>query len=570
MGKLGLKSIQAKLMGSFVILTVFLIIVSSIVTYFSENRRLMDGIKREAEGFALGASLLIDGDLHQVVEASKDMSSEEYAVIKNNLQKFMEATGVTYIYTLIKSGDGTQFIVDADAEEPEDLGSEYDMLPNMNVAFEGAAASDDEIYTDEWGDFLSGYAPVRNSKGEVVAIVGIDIDASRIHGEQLLIIRDAIINLVAIVILILILSFITAKRIAKPIHILDDRLKELSTSGGDLTASINISTGDELERLGKSVTAFISNIRDIIEKVMLTAEDVNNSSNNLSTSVTYNTKVIENTNNSINNIAIGSTQQAGNIEQINSKIQNIYTVISNNNRDMKQIENAVIESGQFAQIGIDTVSDLNHKTERNLEAFGSTLHTINKLEEDIKGIGEITNTITYISEQINLLALNASIEAARAGEAGKGFEVVANEIKNLAYKSSESASNIEQLIRQISSDSKVAANNVQVVKTTLEEQKSSVSSTKTSFHDIYQKVNGLVDNIGLISSSFQKVNEDVEVITNQMNDILFIAQENAVHVEELSAGSEEQNSAMKDLEITSINLSKLSMDLKKMVSKFKI
>ncbi|MDF2951497.1 MAG: methyl-accepting chemotaxis sensory transducer, partial [Anaerocolumna sp.] len=232
--------------------------------------------------------------------------------------------------------------------------------------------------------------------------------------------------------------------------------------------------------------------------------------------------------------------------------------------------NAVIESGQFAQIGIDTVSDLNHKTERNLEAFGSTLHTINKLEEDIKGIGEITNTITYISEQINLLALNASIEAARAGEAGKGFEVVANEIKNLAYKSSESASNIEQLIRQISSDSKVAANNVQVVKTTLEEQKSSVSSTKTSFHDIYQKVNGLVDNIGLISSSFQKVNEDVEVITNQMNDILFIAQENAVHVEELSAGSEEQNSAMKDLEITSINLSKLSMDLKKMVSKFKI
>ncbi|MDF2609294.1 MAG: Methyl-accepting chemotaxis protein [Lachnospiraceae bacterium] len=570
MRKIGFKSIQTKLMGSFVFLTVFLTVVSSIVTYFSENRRLMEGIKHEAEGFALGASLLVDGDLHQIVEASQDMDSEEYSLIKENLQRFQETTGVMYIYTMIKNGDSTQFIVDADEEEPEELGSAYDMLPNMNMAFEGTASSDDEIYTDDWGAVLSGYAPIKNSNGEVVAIVGIDIDASRIHGEQLLIIRDSIINLVAIVVLIFILSFITARKIAKPIYLLDKRLKELSTSGGDLTASIKISTGDELERLGNSVTAFISNIRDIIEKVMHTAEDVNISSSNLSSSVTYNTKVIENTSYAINSIATGSNQQAGNIEQINSKIQSIYSVISRNNKDIKLIEDSVIESGQFAQTGINTVGDLNDKTERNLDAFQSTLHTINKLEEDIKGIGEITNTITYISEQINLLALNASIEAARAGEAGKGFEVVANEIKSLAYKSSESASNIEQLIKQISSDSKTAATNMQVVKTTLEEQKTSVSSTETSFHGIYSKVHGLVDNIGLISKSFQKVNEEVENITIQMKDILSIAQENAVTVEEVSAGSEEQSTSMNDLELTAKNLNQLSLNLKQNVSKFKI
>ncbi|MDF2473674.1 MAG: Methyl-accepting chemotaxis protein [Anaerocolumna sp.] len=570
MRKIGFKSIQTKLMGSFVFLTVFLTVVSSIVTYFSENRRLMEGIKHEAEGFALGASLLVDGDLHQIVEASQDMDSEEYSLIKENLQRFQETTGVTYIYTMIKNGDSTQFIVDADQEEPEELGSAYDMLPNMKMAFEGTASSDDEIYTDDWGAVLSGYAPIKNSNGEVVAIVGIDIDASRIHGEQLLIIRDSIINLVAIVVLIFILSFITARKIAKPIYLLDKRLKELSTSGGDLTASIKISTGDELERLGNSVTAFISNIRDIIEKVVHTAEDVNISSSNLSSSVTYNTKVIENTSHAINSIATGSNQQAGNIEQINSKIQSIYSVISRNNMDIKLIEDSVIESGQFAQTGINTVGDLNDKTERNLDAFQSTLHTINKLEEDIKGIGEITNTITYISEQINLLALNASIEAARAGEAGKGFEVVANEIKSLAYKSSESASSIEQLIKQISSDSNTAATNMQVVKTTLEEQKTSVSSTETSFHEIYSKVNGLVDNIGLISKSFQKVNEEVENITIQMKDILSIAQENAVTVEEVSAGSEEQSTSMNDLELTAKNLNQLSLNLKQNVFKFKI
>lgn len=562
-------SIKTKLMVSFVTLTVALTSITNGVTYYNEHRRLMDGIKNEAEGYALGASLLVDGDMHQQVDASKDMESEEYVLIKKELEEFQDITGFN-VYTLVDNGDTTRFVIDADKEEPAAIGKEYNRLSGMEKSFQGMVSSDDEILKDEWGSVLSGYAPIKNSSGKVVAILGIDIDASHVYEEQAQIIQSLIMNLGLSGLLILILAFVIARKIAKPIHLLDSKMTELSTSGGDLTQKIEIKTGDELERLGNSVTAFITNIHDIIVKVMHTAEDVNNSSEILTSSITDNTKVIESIGISTGNIAAGSTRQVHNIQSINEKVQEIYGVISKTRNGVNQMEQTVHISGELANTGMDEVTVLNDKTVKNLEAFQNTLLAITRLAEDINGIGEITNTITYISEQINLLALNASIEAARAGEAGKGFEVVAGEIKILAAKASQSASSIESLIKGISSDANTATNGIQMVNETLLEQKKAVDTTGETFSDIHGNVKELVCHIDEISKSFQIISVDAEEIAGQMKDILSIAQDNATNVEELSAGIEEQGTSMYDLEMTAKTLSNLSLNLRENVEKFKI
>lgn len=561
-------SIKTKLMVSFVTLTVTLTVITNCVTYYNDNRRLMEGIKDQAEGYAIGASLLVDGDMHEQVEASKDMKSEEYILILDQLHKFQETTGFN-VYTLVDKGDTTRFVMDSD-KEPAGIGKEYDMLPGMKKAFQGMVSSDDKILSDQWGFVLSGYAPIKNSSGKIVAIIGIDIDASDVNQEQAQIIRSFIISLALSGLLIFILAFVMARKIAKPIRLLDTKMNELSTSGGDLTQKIEIATGDELEKLGNSVTAFIANIRDIIAKVMHTAEDVNDSSRILSSSISENTKVIESISISINNIATGSTKQVQYIQTINEKVQDINEVISNTRNDVNQMEQSVHISGDLANTGMDKVTVLNDKTVKNLEAFQNTLSVITRLADDINGIGEITNTITYISEQINLLALNASIEAARAGEAGKGFEVVANEIKILASKSSESASSIESLIKRISTEANTATSGIQMVNETLNEQKKAVDITGETFSDIHSIVKELASHIGEISSSIQTVSVDAEEIASQMEDILYISKDNALNVEELSAGIEEQSSSMNELEITAKSLSKLSLNLKDNVAKFKI
>lgn len=560
--------IKTKIMVSFVTLTVTITVVTNCITYYNENRRLMVGIKNEAEGYAIGASLLVDGDIHEQVYASKDMKSEEYLLIFEQLQEYEEATGYD-VYTLVDNGDITRFVMDVD-KEPAAIGKEYKMLSGMKKAFQGMVCSDDKIASDDWGTALSGYAPIENSSGEIVAILGVDIDASSVKEEQVKIIKNLIINVVLSAILILILAYIIARKIAKPIRLLDNKLNELSTSGGDLTQKIEIATSDELGRLGKSVTAFITNIREIIAEVMHTAEDVNDSSRILSTSISENTKVIESISTSINNIAAGSNKQAQNIQTINENVQDIYEVISNTRNGVNQMEQSVHISGDLANTGMDKVTILNDKTLLNVETFQNTLSTITRLVEDINGIGEITNSITYISEQINLLALNASIEAARAGEAGKGFEVVANEIKILASKSSESANSIEGLIKRISLDANTVTNGVQMVNETLHEQKEAVDTTRETFSDIHSIVKELVCHIGEISSSIQTLSVNAEEITSEMKDILYIAKDNAANVEDLSAGIEEQSTSMNNLEITSNALSELSLNLKENVTKFTI
>jgi len=224
-------------MVSFVTLTVALTSITNGVTYYNEHRRLMDGIKNEAEGYALGASLLVDGDMHQQVDATKDMESEEYVLIKKELEEFQDITGFN-VYTLVDNGDTTRFVIDADKEEPAAIGKEYNRLSGMEKSFQGMVSSDDEILKDEWGSVLSGYAPIKNSSGKVVAILGIDIDASHVYKEQTQIIQSLIINLGLSGLLILILAFVIARKIAKPIHLLDSKMTELSTSGGDLTQVI--------------------------------------------------------------------------------------------------------------------------------------------------------------------------------------------------------------------------------------------------------------------------------------------------------------------------------------------
>ncbi len=124
------------------------------------------------------------GDLHEAIVASGGREGEEYAKVQGILKEIMTDTGATYVYTLIKIDDGmTNLIVDAsEGEDADDYGAEYPMEPQFELAFAGEPAAAKHTWVDDsYGVQKSAFAPIYNTAGDVIAILGIDYPAPELE-----------------------------------------------------------------------------------------------------------------------------------------------------------------------------------------------------------------------------------------------------------------------------------------------------------------------------------------------------------------------------------------------------
>lgn len=565
------KSIQGKLIINFVMLIFIITLVTGVVQYNSRSKQILEDNRREVTRMAAAVALLIDGDSHETLTKKEDQLSDTYKAIKSKMQSFQKETDVKYIYTLVQGENNkTKFIIDAIGEETADLGYEYDYLSVMGDAFDGISSADKDVVTDEWGTYLSGYAPIKNSEGKIVAIVGVDIDVSSIIAEKNQLIRSIAINIVLSVILTLILAVFVSRKIVKPIHYLVERFEELSLAGGDLTKKIKIKTGDELETLGGAVTKFISNIRDIVSQVYYNAESVASSAERLNTYIGETQRGVEEVTISIQGIATGASEQAGNVNDISYLIQNIATDINSNEKKVSSINGSIENTRKLINNGVDAVNNQGLKTEENLDAFKKVIEVVEKLAKESKEVENILKAITNISEQTNLLALNAAIEAVRAGENGKGFSVVADEVRKLAEESKIAVGEIGRILQNINNDTKKVIEEIDSAGIAAEEQKKAVDITGTTFKDMSEEIESMISSIQLISNSFKETSQNTNNIASKIENISSVSEENAAIVEEVSASSEEQNASMEEIKFTAENLDELSQRLKEIIMKFRI
>lgn len=565
------KGIQGKLIISFVMLTVIINLVTGIIQYKADSKKILEDDRQKIIKLATAAALLVDGDKHERLGNKEGQLNDIYKEIRTQMLSFQKDIEVKYVYTLIKGEDNkTQFIVDANVENLASLGLEYDYLEDMESAFNGIASADKNVTTDEFGTVLSGYAPIKNSEGKVVAIVGVDMDVSYILEQKGELVRSIVINGIVSMILTLILAILLSRRIIKPIHYLAKRFEELSLAGGDLTQKIEIKTGDELEVLGSAVTNFISNIRDMVQQVTDNAEDVANSADNLNIYIGQTQRSVGEVTNAIQGIAAGAADQAGDVNDISYLIQEIASNINENERKVNVINNSAKETRKLIDNGINAVNNQTVKTEENLNAFKKVTEVVEKLAKEAKEVETILLTITNISEQTNLLALNAAIEAARAGEQGKGFSIVADEVRKLAEESTIAVGEIGEILQKINVDTKDAIEEINNADLIAKEQKVAVDSTSVTFKNMTNEVEDMISSIDTISKSFKDIAKNTNNIADKIQGVSSISEENAAIVEEVSASAEEQNTSMDNIGATAENLDNLSQKLKGVISKFKI
>jgi two-component system, sensor histidine kinase and response regulator len=239
------------------------------------RNQVYDDIRRRLHDIVSIAATTLDGDLHNTLQQLEQEGSPAYLSVKKQLQRVQEAASdIHYIYTLRLGADGNiVFVVDAE-ENPEDLvhlGEVYtDPGPLLAESIVGmdAPVVEAQFYTDEWGTWLSGYAPFYDSQGRRAGVVGADIAATRVkeYERRLLLLSAAILG--GTLLVIVAAGYVTGRRISRPIVEIQQGAERIGS--GDLDFRIEMDRGDEIGSLATSfnaMTARLSRSRAQLEEL---------------------------------------------------------------------------------------------------------------------------------------------------------------------------------------------------------------------------------------------------------------------------------------------------------------
>ncbi len=339
---------------------------------------------------------------------------------------------------------------------------------------------------------------------------------------------------------------------------------------GDLTAQVSICSRNELGVLSNSYNQMVKEISGLlietkraIGAILSRSTDLEKTSDQSAASANIvASAMIEITQGTLN-----QTQEAEkSAHQMSELAEQIETVV-NHTGDVEQITNTTKAQSIKAK---NVVGQLMEKTVLTDSITKEVVHTIGDLRTSAEEIRKVTDVITNLTEQTNLLGLNASIEAARAGEMGHGFAVVAEEVNKLALQSREATKIINNILYTIEQKATLSAETIQKAHQAVEEQMEAVTWAQTSFDEIITAMDSAVGKIDNMNQRIKKMNTLKEQTMQAISSISAISEETAASAEEVSASSEEQTAAAEQVKILAVELRKMAETLVEDIAKFKI
>ena len=321
-----------------------------------------------------------------------------------------------------------------------------------------------------------------------------DLDQRNAHGTWL----ELVFGLAAAIVGLL-LVWLTARGVTRPILGVAYMLQDIASGEGDLTRRLDYARKDELGELAGWFNRFLDKLQPVIADVKRSVHDARNTADQ--------------------SAAIASQTSAG-MQQQYREVDQVATA----SNEMSATAQDVARS---AALAADAARGADQATREGLSAIGRTTTAIEALARDMSSvmsqveglagnsdqIGLVLEVIRSIAEQTNLLALNAAIEAARAGEAGRGFAVVADEVRNLAKRTQDSVEEIRQVIEGLQAGTR---------------------DVVESINSSYQQAQGSVEQVEQAVTVLRRIGDSVSIITDMNLQIASAAEEQSAVAEEIN------------------------------------
>ena len=391
-----------------------------------------------------------------------------------------------------------------------------------------------------------------------------DIDANNFTRNLICI---AVIGIILIILFTILIIF-TYKGITRFIEQFKTLLEQAES--GDLTVSGKIYKKDELDELTEKFNRFISKVRNLISEAKEASTTVASSSNEITKTSDQISRSAEEISCTITNIAEGASKQAELADKSNNSVKDVV-------QGLNRITENTFHISELANKTIGTVTDGTANLKQQIDRMSNTKNSAQNVSDVISHlsiksneIGKVVEFINEITDQINLLALNASIEAARAGEAGRGFTVVAKEVENLAVLSKDSTQKISNLISDVQTDIEKAVVEVTTTNVSIDEQATSLKLTDDSFNLIQKSVFEVTNKIKEVVTETEVINENAIAVEKSINNIANIIEQNAANTEEAASATEEQTASIQEVSSSMAILAELSSSLQNSIAKFKV
>lgn len=366
----------------------------------------------------------------------------------------------------------------------------------------------------------------------------------------------------------LLLGLAISKRISGIINYILHQLRKVAD--GNLAVQFQSKSKDEFGLLCEGVDMTVSQMKAILEDVNCISNELNDTTSYVANAAGLFMHTSEDIKNAVSEIETGVNKLDGGSAECLGQMEALSGIITNVSVNTGEIGKLTQETGQTINLGIELVHGLKESAEKTTYITHNVIYSIQELEKKSKSINTIISAINSISEQTNLLSINASIEAARAGEAGRGFAVVAEEIRKLSDQCMESAGQISEIVQEIVDQTSDVVSTATIAEQAVASQTDAVSETAEYFRQIDIRVGKLLEALDIITTNVQDMDNSRNKTLGTIEDISAVSAETSACSDNVNSTVEKQVSAIKDLDVSAKQLYEKADFLIEILGSFKL